>query len=179
MKTTITEVLAELATIDKRLPKKAQELIPYVARAAQLKDPLSKSGGSERYIAAERQSFSDLLQRKIILRRVVAKANAETTIAIDGKEMSVADWLVWKRECYAPHLQMLQGLLGQAQGARQQAQQRGVALIRVEHEQVASQDILVCLDERELIDEVAALEERFGRLDGLLSLKNATTSVEV
>lgn len=175
---TVTEALAEIATIDKRLPKKAQEMLPYVARPEQVRDPFQKSGGSDKYIAEQRQSFRDLLLRKINLRRAVAAANAETQITVGHNTMSVADWLVWKRECYTSQMSMLRGLLQQVQAARQQAQQHGVALLKV-GDQGKPNDIIVCVDEKVLIEEIEELEETYGTLDGLLSLKNATTLIEV
>lgn len=173
---TVTEALAELATIDKRLTKKSQEMLPYVARLEQIKDPFVKTGGSEKYLAEQRQSFHDLIIRKIDLRGAIARSNAETMISIGSVEMSVADWLVWKRECYQVTLNMLRGLLSQAQGARAEAQKRGVALITVESK-ASPEDIIVNLDEQKLLEEIEQLEEDYGRLDGLLSLKNATTQV--
>jgi hypothetical protein len=173
---TITEALAEIATIDKRLPKKASDLIPYVARVEQVKDPMEKSGGSAKYLREQRQSFSDLLARKVALRAAIAKSNAETEITIAGKSMSVADWLVWKRECHVSLQNMRRGLLSQAQGARAAAQKQGVMLVKVGEGQ--PDDIVVNLDEGELLQEIDEAEEQFGLLDGLLSLKNATTFVE-
>jgi hypothetical protein len=175
---TITEALAEIATIDKRIPKKAADLVPYVARPEQVKDPFEKSGGSAKYLREQRQSHADLLLRKINLRAAIARANAETMIAIGGQEMSVADWLVWKRECYGPENDLLKGLLAQAQYARNQAQQKGVMLVKV-GDASSPDDIIVNLDEQALIADAEALQEKFGLLDGLLSLKNATVTIDV
>jgi len=173
---TITEALAELATIDKRLSKKSEEMKPYVAHDDQIKDPFIKTGGSEKYIVEQRQSFNDLQTRKINLRGAIARANAETMIQIGKQEMSVADWLVWKRECYGVKSGMLKGLLSHVQGARAEAQKRGVGFVKQESVSVP-EDIVVCLDEQALIEELDELEETYGRLDGLLSLKNATTTI--
>lgn len=171
---TITEALAEIATIDKRIPKKAEELIPYVAQPGFAKDPMEKSGGSARYIAEQRQSHADLLGRKLELRRQIAKANAEHLIVVGGREQSIADWLVWKRECYAPEKLLLDKLLAQAQGARAEAVKRAVKLVSESSGEPTQEDIVVHVSEEELIEEIDALETLFGTLDGLLSLKNAT-----
>lgn len=176
MKTTITEALAELATIDKRLPKKAAQMFQYVARPEQLKDPLVKTGGSEKFIDEERQSYGDLLIRKINLRAAIARANAETMLNIDGREMSVADWLVWKRECYEPQYTLLNGLLQQVHSARSQARQVSQQNTQNRNEPI---ELIISLDEQALIGELDALTDTYGRLDGLLSLKNATTTIEV
>ncbi len=175
---TITEALAEIATIDKRLPKKADEMLPYVARVEQVRDPFLDQGGSAVYITRERQSFNDLQKRKIALRAAIAKANAETTIVVNGKERTVADWLVWKRECYSATVRMLNGLLNHVRAIRREAQQKGVTLVNVDQKAQAD-DVVVNVDEQKLIEELDALEETFGKLDGLLSLKNATTLIEL
>jgi hypothetical protein len=174
---TITEALAEIATIDKRLPKKATEMTNYVARQDLARDPMEKSGGSAKFIREERQSHADLLARKIALRRAIAKANAETLVSVDGKERSVADWLVWKRECHAAEVQVLRNLLNGAQTARAHAQKNGVALVSVSEGR--PEDIIVNVDEQGLVSELDALEEMAGKLDGLLSLKNAVTTLDI
>jgi len=178
MATTITEALAELATIDKRLDKKARDISPYVARLDLVRDPLERNGGSAKYITEERQSFGDLLKRKIALRAAIAKSNAETALPTLDEKMSVADWLVWKRECYSHQKTMLNSLLSQARNARSEAQKQGVNIVSAS-EQGRPNDIVVNVDEQRIIEELEELEELYGRLDGLLSLKNATTTIEV
>jgi hypothetical protein len=166
---TITEALAEIATIDKRIAKKSQDMVPYVSRPDQMRDPLEKSGGSAKYIAEERQSFSDLLARKIELRRLIAEANAKSELTVGGVTRSVADWLVWKRECYDKEASLLRSLIQNAQGGRQQ--------VRNTMGQTVEVDFIVNIDEKQAIEELDALEDTFGKLDGLLSLKNATTVI--
>jgi hypothetical protein len=173
---TITEALAELATIDKRLPKKTDALLPYVARLEQVKDPFAAHGGTDKYLREEVQSFGDLLLRKIELRAAIAKANAETQVTIGGTTQSVADWLVWKRECYPLTRTLFQKLIAQVQRARTAAQEQKVGFAK-EGEAQNPNDIIVCIDEQKLISDLDDLEEAYGRLDGLLSLRNATTQV--
>jgi hypothetical protein len=175
---TITEALAEIAIIDKRLEKKRQDVLPYVARLDMVRDPFEREGGSAEFIAQQRQSFTDLLQRKIRLRAAIAKANAETFLpGLEG--MSVADWLVWKREGYEVQHAMLSGLLAKVRSARMEAQRQGTSLLAGPVESARPNDIIVNINERELVEELEALEEMHGKLDGLLSLKNATTVITV
>ncbi len=42
--------------------------------------------------------LQDLEQRAVALRRAIQSANDKTVLAIGGSEMSIADWLVWRRE---------------------------------------------------------------------------------
>jgi hypothetical protein len=178
---TITEAIAEIATIDKRLAKKKADVLPYVARQEMIRDPMEKSGGSSKYISEQRQSFSDLQARKINLRSAIAESNAETMLTVlapGGGAMTVADWLVWRRECYAPKLDLLRGLLAQAQAARQKAGTAGLAILS-SGQTGGGADVIVAVDENELVRNIDELEEVFGTLDGLLSLKNATTPIDV
>jgi hypothetical protein len=170
---TITEALAEIATIEKRLSKKAADMQPYVARVEMVRDPFERNGGSAKYIAEERQSFDDLQKRKVALRAAIARSNAETVLLDD----TVANWLVWKRECYQSTKSMLNGLLAQVRTARSEAQKRGASIVSAGEGK--PEDIVVNVDEQKLIAEIEALDELYGRLDGLLSLKNATTFIEV
>jgi hypothetical protein len=170
---TITEALAEIATIDKRLAKKGEGILPYVARPDQLRDPLEKRGGSEAHVRQELQSISDLLSRKIQLRAAVAEANSSTQLEIDGVRRSVADWLVWKRECYVHEKGILGGIISQVHQVRENLQ-------RVTQEKNANPiDTVAAVDERDIAEQLDYLEDIYGRLDGLLSLKNALTTIDV
>src|SRR5439155_22848829 len=98
MATTITEALAEIKTIGKRLEKKRSAILQLIARDSRVKDPLEKEGGSVRYIQAERQSVKDLETRIVAIRTAIQKSNLSTPLALDGQSMSVAEWLTWRRE---------------------------------------------------------------------------------
>ena len=75
----VTEALAEIATIAKRLTKKQESILAYTARDDRGRDPLEKQGGSEAHVAAERQSFRDLNERLVALRgKTLVKPDTET-----------------------------------------------------------------------------------------------------
>lgn len=178
---TITEALAEIKTIDKRINKRREGLLPYLARQDGIKDPFEKNGGSADFIARERQAISDLEERKVELRRRIAAANASTEISVNGESRTIADWLTWRREV-APGLQaFLNRLHSQLINVRQQAQQQGAsvyaAAAAVQIGEVKPTDLIVNLDEGALVAEIDHIEEALGGLDGLLSLKNATTTI--
>lgn len=173
----IADALAEITTIGKRLEKKQQSIVAYVARDERIRDPLEKTGGSTQFIASERQSHADLTNRIIALRRAVAAANTATLLNLNGVEMSLADWLVWKREVYPLRKTLLDGLLRQVNVTRGEAKKRNVQLVGPNQQVQNEGDIMVHLDEQALNQEIEALEELFGKLDGALSVKNATTSV--
>jgi hypothetical protein len=105
--TTITEGLADLKTLRKRIDKKRESLGPYLARAEAIRDPLEKQGGSASHIKAEIQAVADLEAQYLDIRRRIAAANDATQITVSGVTKSIAQWLIWRREI-APSYQQLE-----------------------------------------------------------------------
>src|SRR5215831_611359 len=95
---TITEALAELKTIDKRIEKKREFVLSYLLRQEMFKDPLEKDGGSVSAIRREMQSIVDLEERRITIRRAVQQANERNSVMVGKQTRTIADWLVWRRE---------------------------------------------------------------------------------
>lgn len=183
MAITITEALAEIKTIQKRITKKRETITTYLSRQEGLKDPLDKGGGSVKVIAAERQAIADLEARIVELRRGIQNANDVTDVAINGTTRTISDWLTWRREV-APGQSVFLGLLrNRLSLVREQARRQGASVISAVSQNVnvaadkKDVDIVVNISEKELADEIEALEETLGQLDGQLSLKNATTPI--
>ncbi len=172
----ITEALAELKTIGKRIEKKREFVMLYLYRQDRLKDPLEKTGGSVTAIQEARQSIADLEGRQIQLRRRINDANAATMVTVGSMTRSIADWIIWKRDVAPAQATFLGQLSGRIAGMRKEATQKGFAVTG--GTPTTPDDILVCLDELALAAEREALEDVAGRLDGQLSLKNATTLIE-
>jgi hypothetical protein len=181
-KITVTEALAELKTIDKRIEKKREFVNSYLVRQEMMKDPLEKDGGSVSAIQRERQSMSDLLERKVTIRRAIQAANAANSIKVGNTTRTIADWLVWKRDV-APFLsQSLVEIRHKVEATRVDAQKKGVAVfsgVAVVNDGAKPADLIVNVNEQELADEIEQLEETLGTLDGQLSLKNATVKIDV
>lgn len=177
---TITEALAEIKTIGKRIETKQSQLQGYLFRDARLKDPMEKVGGSEAYIKSELQAISDLNQRVVDLRYAIQNANMTATLELGGKTMTIFRWLVWRREV-APTLKgNLDSMWRALQAARQQAQRSGfgvVAAAAAIQSNTEPKDLIVNIDEKELAAEREGLEKTLGELDGRLSLLNATTMI--
>lgn len=178
MRMTITEAMAEIATIDKRVAKKHEFIYNNLLRADALRDPFAKDGGQAVQVARETQAIIDLQDRKVDIRMAIAAANVVTKLTIDGVTLSVAEWLVWRRES-APVVQAhLQRMAQIIQSQRAQAQQRGFAVVTTADMATKPQDLIVNVDERKLADDIESMETTLGALDGQLSLLNATTFVE-
>jgi len=178
---TITEALAEIKTIGKRTDTKQAQLMEYLSRDSRLRDPMEKDGGSVEYIKRERQSIADLRNRIVDLRLAIQQANLATRLKMGEREMSVFEWLIWRREV-APLNQVELGRMWEKiQGTRRLAQQQGfnvtAAAAAVQNSDNQAKEIVVNINELELASEREEIEKILGELDGRLSLLNATTMI--
>jgi hypothetical protein len=183
-KMTITEALAELKTINKRLQTKRQNTLQYVARDARVKDPLEREGGSVEFLRRERQAIRDLEKRVVDIRTAIQRSNLETRTGIGGgiggHEMSVAEWLTWRREVSVSSREYLNLLQVNIKNMRDKLQKDGRAMIAASAEADAKPgDVVVHLEEKTLLEEQEIFDTVMGELDGRLSLLNATTTIEV
>jgi hypothetical protein len=179
MPLTITESLAEIKMIGKRLEKKREFIMQYIGRQDGLKDPLGPEGGSRSAIAVARQGIADLENRIVTIRSAIQEANAVTMLTIEGETKSIADWLVWRREVSAGRVAFVQRLRQTIMAARKDAVQKGLSVRFSESEVTSPTDIIVNVDEAALAKEAEQLETILGVLDGQLSLKNATVIIDV
>lgn len=181
-KITITEALAELKVIDKRLEKKKQFVLENLARPEAIKDPMDKDGITQaEAVKRERQAITDLEERKIAIRREIANTNAATNITVSGMVRTIADWLIWRREVAGHRSNFLDRMNNQLQGVRQQALTQGSRLFQADKvgDDVKQTDVLVNISELELASEMEEHDAILETLDGQLSLKNATTKISV
>jgi len=178
IKITVTEALAEVRTIEKRLAKKRQFVVAYLFRQEALKDPLAKEGGTPDVISRELQSINDLEDRRIALRKAITESNLVTKVTVGGLTRPVGDWLVWRREVAPQTSQFLSTLSRHINDIRMEAQRKGVVTVAAGAE-ARPDDVIINLDEMMLAEEIERLEEILGTLDGALSLSNATTFVEI
>lgn len=163
---TITEALAEIKTILKRIQSKKEFIGQYLIRLENVKDPLEKDGGSFKNIEQELQAISDLEDRIVELRRNIQSANEANTITLEGVTKSISDWLTWRREVASAHESFLLKVRRTLDDTRV-AQRRNFGLEK-------PQEIVVNVDEKKLSADIEKVQNILGQLDGQLSLKNAT-----
>lgn len=175
---TITEALAELKTLDKRIQKKRESIGQYLIRQEKFKDPLASSGGSEAFVRAERQSVADLEENIIAIRSAIQKANLETTVTIEGVTRSITDWLSWRRDVAPKQQDFFGRIRATINDMRKKAAGINAQVVGA-GEAKTPEDVLVNLDEKKLSEETEKLETTLGYLDGQLSLKNATVTISV
>lgn len=176
---TITEALAELKTIGKRIENKRAYIGSYLARQDGLRDPLEKDGGSVAVIARERQAIGDLEKRHVGIRLAIQRANQVTAVTVEGETRTLSDWLTWRKEIAPGQQSFVSKLRQQVLAARQQAQQKGWSVAGAAEAAKAPTDVLINVDEAALAKEAEHVEAVLGGLDGQLSLKNATVLIEV
>lgn len=177
MSLTITEALAEIKTIDKRIEKKREYITQYIARQEGAKDPLEKDGGSVEVIRRETQAINDLYNRLINLRTGIQRTNNATEVTIGTNTMTISEWLVWRREIAPPTRTYLHKLRQSFHTLRDQTRRQGVQLVSPGNTGEKPTDVIVNIDEATLAKEIEAMEETLGALDGQLSLKNATVQI--
>lgn len=182
--TTITEALQEIKTINARLEKKRAAIGSYIARDARVRDPFEKDGGSEKYIASERQAIGDLEDRIVSIRSAIQRSNLASTVTVNGKNRTVSDWLTWRREVAQGQKQFLNSIIGALANVRNDVQKKGGTMVaaamavNTAHTSDPPQ-VAVNIDEMALMKEREMIEQILGDLDGKLSLFNAVTVIEV
>lgn len=176
---TITEALAELKTIQKRIEKKRDYIGAFLGRQESLKDPLEKDGGSAEVIRRERQAIADLEKRHVAIRLAIQRANHATPVTVEGETRMLADWLTWRKEIAQGQMTFIGRMRQAIQNARNQAQQKGWNVVSDPTAATKPSDMIVNVDEGELAREAERLETVLGGLGGQLSLKNATVLIEV
>lgn len=178
-KITVTEALAELPTLKKRITKLRVEIGNYSSRPAKERDPHYKiEGGSRGWIERQLQSVRDMETRYLRIRQSIQRSNLDSMLSVEGVERPVMEWLNWRNEIAKEQGMMPQALLNAIQRQRKAATAAGGKL-GTEKEAQGDNDIIVNVHESDLIDQVQKHETIMGALDGKLSLHNATTMIEL
>lgn len=177
-KMTITEALAEVKLIGKKIDTKRSFIMSNVARIEKIKDPLISDGGSPKVLSSELQAIRDLQEQVIRIRRAIMTANLKTELTIGGRSRTVAEWLTWRREVSAQAKEMTERVAEACGNARNTARQRSVAARGPQEPEGAADGVVINIDEMENQRRREEIVETLGKLDGQLSLMNATVVVE-
>lgn len=185
-KMAITEALQEIKTVNSRIAKKRDAVLKYVVRDSRIRDPFASEGGSEEWVRRERQGLKDLEDRIVAIRVHIQISNLSGQVKVQGVSKSVAQWLAWRREVAQGQKQFLGTIAQSIQITRQNIQSKGgkivaaaLASATVNLEKDAPVEVIVTVNEMENLEEIEALEQVLGELDGKLSLFNATTVIDI
>mgnify|MGYP001607365444 CR=1 FL=1 len=176
---TITEGLAELKTIQKRIQKKVEYIGAYLMRHDAMRDPLERDGGSVEVIRRERQAMNDLEKRHVAIRLAIQQANHKTPVTVEGETKLLAEWLTWRKEVAPGQQGFLKSIRQTIDQTRQKALQKGAVVLQAGGTDARPQDVIVHVDEATIAKEIERLEMVLGGLDGQLSLKNATVLIVI
>lgn len=178
--TTVTEALAELKVIGKRIESKQGFVTQNLTREEQLRDPLARDGGQLAVIGNELQALHDLRENEVAIRRAIAESNAQVEVSVNGTTRTIADWLRWRREVAPGEQAFLRSMVDHIVRARAKAGTRGGSLVSasatVSGENKPT-DIVVNISEVDLQRRYEELQATLETLDGQLSLKNATVTI--
>jgi hypothetical protein len=175
---TLTEALAEIELINRHLALKRAFLLAVAVRPGILRDPLAGAGGIVALAMQEQQSLVALEEHRIALRRAIRVTAESVTITIGGQTRTISDWLEWRRKIAPDIREFLGSVRQQIQIARSQANSWTYGLLEAGGS-ARSIDIVVNLNEPELARQSEMVEEALGNLDGQLSLKSATQTIEI
>lgn len=172
MPMTITEALAEIAMLEKRLESKRTFVLSHLVRSDRLRDPHEKAGGSMELVKRELQGIDDLMLRKIFLRTQINKKNMETQLLVGTITRSIAEWLIWRREVLPGADRFSQIMLAKINSTRADAAKRQSTVAGEKPD-----DVIVNINEKDFHEYLEQMVEITGALDGKLSLHNATTLI--
>ncbi len=177
-KITITEALSELNLIKKKIDKKKEMILANLAKVKHVPDPYAKQGGGAQANLNELQGIKDLSTRLIRIRGSIAQANLNNKISINGHELSIHDWLTWKREI-APLKQKF--FLDLCQKTKQNMDHwaKTPQVFKDEEGKTHLAEYESNIDYADIMKEAEHLGDCLEKLDGQLSLRNATIVIDV
>ena len=178
MSLTITEALSEINLIKKKIEKKQSVVTSNLVRAKNQKDPLENQGGSKDYIKNEIQSINDLMTRLLKLKGAIAEANITNKIAVNGRTLSIYDWLNWKRDLSASDLKFNSSIPVSVKQHLDNAANRP-QIWKDDDGKTHLVEYELNVDYGDFLKKTEQITETLEKLDGQLSLKNATIVLEV
>lgn len=176
-KLTITEALSELNLIKKKVDNKRKVVAGSLLRAKHEKDAFENVGGIRQFIIGELQAIDDLDSRFLKIKGSIAKANIENLITINGFTKTIHDWLNWKRDLADTQKKFTFNLYSFPKGELERlSKQPQIYLDEKQEKHLVEFESTI--DYPSFLKKSEELNDTFDRLDGQLSLKNATIVVD-
>ena len=174
----ITEAMSEIKLFAKKIASQRDFVLRNLKREDRIRDPFEKdSTTQEAMVKAALQSISDNEKNIVAYRFAITKANMDKVVELEGMSMSVAEWLIWRREVLPLRKQLLGTLANQIAniGVEQQAARRQFP--GRDDEQVMPTNYIINVSDKWLILEIEKLDAIEQRLDGQLSMLKANVEV--
>lgn len=177
-KITITEALSELNLIKKKIEKKKPDVLNNLVRFDHMADPFANVGGSKEYIGSQLQAIDDLRKRFVKIRSAIAQANTVNTIKIGRHEMTINEWLNWKREQSKDEKEFHESIAKTLKVHIDNAAQRP-SVFKDDQGNTKLANMIPNVEYSERLKAVEEISDMIENLDGQLSLKNATITIEI
>jgi hypothetical protein len=180
----ITSALAEIKILKDRIKKKnAIILTPFVMfRSSAIIDPFGRDGGSEKVIASARKSVEQMEKNIVQIRTAIQKKNLESVVTSGKYTMTIAEWLIWRRDIYTDKSVALQQILARVNADRTKFANELAQVANsnsTEAQTKKAQTEVVNINQKALMEEIEDLEAAFGDIDQRLSIFNATTFIDI
>lgn len=175
---TITEALSEVNLITKKLAGKQDGIFPALVVPAHVPDPYKDN---LKYVEAEMQSVADLQVRLLKIRSGIQRANLETSITINDMTLPITSWLAWRKEVYPTATNLLQNIRRKVV-EHQAANQSRPALMQKQEDGALKTEMVTFkygVSLPEITKKLETLVDTHEKLDGQLSLKNATVTITI
>lgn len=180
-KITITEALAEIHLINKKIEKKKENIKRNLLTVSNIEDPFKNDGGAKEYIKREKQGIEDLYKALVKIRSEISKANLENSITIGDETKTIFSWLTWKREVANDYNSFLKEAADLVTQSLERHLKQPQVYMRGEQKEKEIEIVKYSsnLDTAAWYKENEEKEDKLNKLDGLLSLKNATILIEI
>lgn len=175
---TITEALAEVKLLEKKITKKTELVYSNLYRFDGETDPLEKEGGAPKVLKQEVQAIFDLNARLLKIRAAITTANLSNEITIGKTTRSIFDWLTWKREVATKETGFYRAVHTRLKTKIEEARNKPPAKQDEEGNWHLGK-LVPNVDYTEFFRADEAAVEVLEQLDGKLSLKNATITVQI
>lgn len=172
---TIAEGLAELKRIAKLLPKKFAIISKYSSKMQANPDTIKNQ---EQYVAEQKQSILDLLERYKRIKLAIEQANLNNYFEFNGKKYSVREALLYKHYLFALY-ERLYDSFNDNEAKKQISEMRISSSISAE--QLIKMNMVPKLyyDERQLQKEKEELLLLMSKIDALIDMVNHSNNITI
>jgi len=176
----ITEAMAEVKLANRKIQTSFEFVMRNLRREDWRKDPFEKDGTTqEAQVKAALQSIQDNELRVVALKHAINKVNMALQLEVGGMSMSVAEWLLWRRDILPVKKNNLTMLVNAvANIGREQPQARRTFAGQVQTNETIP-NWVVNISDKWLLEQIQSLDAIEQQLDGQLSMLNANTEIEV
>jgi predicted dithiol-disulfide oxidoreductase (DUF899 family) len=174
---TITEALSEIKLIKAKTDKLRQLVKANLYRFEEQPDIFEKEGGSKRFAEATTQAVKDHEDRLTKIRAAITKANLENTITLGSDTKSIFEWITWKREVSQARFTFINGIQQELKNVEDKFRREPPAY-RDKEQVLVFYKVQYNLDYSTFVTKAQEVADQLQKLDGQLSLKNATLVIE-